>query len=396
MNPSGKTLLRQRSLHDSGKVSMVELFFDLVFVFAITQLSHGLLAHLSPLGALHTLMLFMAIWWLWTFTTWVTNWLDPEKTPVRLMLFGLMLGGLLLSSSIPNAFAEKGMLFGCVFAAMQVGRTVFMLWALRGESRTQFRNFTRILVWLLASAVFWVWGAFAEGQQRVVLWMIAIAIEYASAWQAFWVPGLGRSSTADWDVDGAHMAERCGLFVIIALGESILVTGATFAELPMHASTVTAFLIAFLGSVAMWWLYFDTAAGRAAHRIEHSDDPGRIARIAYTYLHLPIIAGIIVCAVADEIVLVHPEHADTMGIAIILAGPSLYLLGNALFKWVCNDRHLPPVSHLFGLLLLVALAPFAFSHQFSALGLGAATTAVMVLVAAWESLAIRRPSPPRA
>ena len=151
MTQRAASLLRNRGLDDSGKVTMVELFFDLVFVFAVTQLSHGLLAELSPQGGLHTLMLFMAVWWLWTFTSWVTNWLNPEKVPVRLLLFALMLGGLLLSASVPHAFGSKGLVFGSVFAAMQVGRTVFMLWALRHASSTQQRNFMRIFVWLVAS-----------------------------------------------------------------------------------------------------------------------------------------------------------------------------------------------------------------------------------------------------
>ena len=391
-----RSLLRNRDQRDSGRVSMVELFFDLVFVFAVTQLSHGLLAHLTPTGALQTLMLFLAVWWLWIFTSWFTNWLDPEKMPVRVMLFALMLGGLLLSSSIPEAFADKGAVFGCVFAAMQVGRTLFMLWALRNESPAQLRNFIRILVWFLASAVFWVWGGFEDDPRRTTLWMLAIAVEYVSPSLAFRVPGLGRSSTAEWDIDGGHLSERCGLFVIIALGESILVTGATFAGSSWNATTIAAFLASFLGSIAMWWVYFDTAAERASHRISHSSDPGRIARLAYTYLHLLIIAGVIVCAVADEIVLLHPGHAEAMGIAILLAGPALYLLGNALFKWASNDRRLPPLSHLAGLLLLAALAPFAFAQHFSALGLGIATTSVMILVATWESLALRRPLRPAA
>ena len=394
MNANHRSLLRTRGQRDSGRVSMVELFFDLVFVFAVTQLSHGLLAHLTPLGALQTLMLFLAVWWLWIYTSWFTNWLDPEKMPVRVLLFALMLGGLLLSSSIPEAFAGKGIVFGCVFAAMQVGRTLFMLWALRNESRAQILNFTRILAWLLVSAVFWAWGGFEDAPQRTVLWMLAIAIEYVSPSLAFWVPGLGRSTTAEWDIDGGHLSERCGLFVIIALGESILVTGATFAEFPWNPTTIAAFLASFLGSIAMWWVYFDTAAERASHRISHSSDPGRIARLAYTYLHLPIIAGIIACAVADEIVLVHPRHADAMGMAMILAGPALYLLGNALFKWASNDRRLPPLSHLAGLLLLAVLAPLAYRHHFSALASGIATTSVMILVAAWESLALRRPPRP--
>ena len=123
---------------------MVELFFDLVFVFAVTQLSHALLDDLTPTGALRTLLLFLAVWWLWIFTSWVTNWLDPDRTPVRLMLFALMLGGLLLSSSIPHAFADRGLMFGTVFAAMQVGRTVFVAVTMRGRHRVLHENFVRI------------------------------------------------------------------------------------------------------------------------------------------------------------------------------------------------------------------------------------------------------------
>ena len=221
-----------------------------------------------------------------------------------------------------------------------------------------------------------------------------MAIEMVAPLSYFWVPGLGGSSTQDWDVDAHHLAERCGLFIIIALGESLLVTGATFAERPWDAPTVVAFLTAFLGSVAMWWVYFDTGAERATHRFAQSDDPGRVARLAYTYLHIPIVAGIIVCAVADEVVLVHPGHAQDAGIAAILGGPALYLIGNALFKWVTNERRTPPLSHMAGLLLLFALTPFAFAHVFSALALGIATTAILVFVAAWETIALRRPTKP--
>src|SRR5687767_12912288 len=115
---SHTTLLRERGHHDSGRVGMVELFFDLVFVFAVTQLSHTLLAHLSWEGALHTALLLPAVWWVWIYTSWATNWLNPERIPVRLCLFGLMLAGLVLSASIPAAFAERGLSFACSFVAM--------------------------------------------------------------------------------------------------------------------------------------------------------------------------------------------------------------------------------------------------------------------------------------
>ena len=385
-----RSLLRGRGSLDSGKVGMVELFFDLVFVFAVTQLSHSLLAHLSILGAVQVALLMVAVWWVWIFTSWITNWLDPEKLPIRLGLFALMIAGLLLSSSIPKAFTERGLMFASAFVFMQVGRTLFAIWAVRGESLSMTRNFQRILAWLMFSGVFWIAGAFLDGQQRLWCWALALLIELVSPSLYFWVPGLGRSSLSDWNVEGNHMAERCALFVIIALGESLLVTGATFAELTLSVTVVIAFLGAVLGSIGMWWVYFDSGAERAHHRIAHSSDPGRQARIAYTYLHVLIVAGVIVSAVADELVLVHPDHATDAGILVIVGGPWLFLLGNALFKWVMSDRPLPPLSHLAGLVLLTLALPLALNHWFSALMLGALTTAIVVLVALWETLSVRQ------
>jgi low temperature requirement protein LtrA len=382
------SLLRDRGKH--GQVGTIELFFDLVFVFAVTQLSHALLAHLDPLGALRVGLLMLAVWWAWIDTSWVTNWLDPERLPVRGCLLALMLAGLVLSASLPEAFGEQALVFACAYATLQVGRSLFFLWAVRGEAVGRRRNFQRILVWQVVAAALWIVGAQAAPGARLAWWAAALALESAGPLAFFHVPGLGRSSTADWDVDGHHLAERCGLFVIIALGESLLVTGATAAELPFNAANAGAFLVAFVGSVAMWWLYFDTGAERGARHFARADDPGRVARAAYTYLHLPIVAGIIVCAVGDEILLTHTEHADTAGLVAILAGPALYLLGNALFKWITNRRRTPPLSHMAGLVLLLALAPLA-GHA-TVLQLSLATTAVLVLVAAWESVALRRPA----
>ncbi len=146
-----RSLLRGRGSHDSGKVGMVELFFDLVFVFAVTQLSHALLAHLSLAGVLQVALLMVAVWWVWIFTSWITNWLDPQTLPIRLGLFVLMVAGLLLSSSIPKAFGDRGLLFAAAYVFMQVGRTAYSLWAVRGEPLNMTRNFQRILLWLMFS-----------------------------------------------------------------------------------------------------------------------------------------------------------------------------------------------------------------------------------------------------
>src|SRR5438874_2528117 len=136
---------------------------------------------------------------------------------------------------------------------------VFMVWALRNASPANHRNFQRIACWVLVSAVFWIAGGLAGQNLRFALWAVALGIEYAGPSVGFGVPGLGRSNTADWDVEGHHFSERCSLFIIIALGESILVTGATFADLAWGPSQLAAFAGAFVGSIAMWWIYFDTA-----------------------------------------------------------------------------------------------------------------------------------------
>jgi low temperature requirement protein LtrA len=388
-NPSPRSLLRRRGHAGAGRVGMVELFFDLVFVFAITQLSHTLLDDLSARSALQIGLLLLGVWWVWIYTCWVTNWLDPERVPVRACLFVLMLAGLILSASIPKAFSDLGLVFAAAYVLMQVGRTLFFLWAVRDEHIARVRNFQRILVWFCLSAVFWIAGALADGDARLGLWAAALAIEFISPSLYFYVPGLGRSTLADWDVDGAHMAERCALFIILSLGESLLVSGATFAKAPWSAVSVAAFVVAFVGTVAMWWLYFDKGEHAGVHRITSAADPGRHARVAYTYLHLPIVAGIIVCAVADELVLAHPDHATDAGLAAMIGGPALYLLGVGAFKWVSSDRPRPPLSHLIGLALLAALAVPAFMHLLSALAVGAWACAALVAVAVWEHLSLR-------
>ncbi|HEY6124595.1 MAG TPA: low temperature requirement protein A [Steroidobacteraceae bacterium] len=373
-------LLRSREGH--ARVTYVELFFDLVFVFAVTQLSHSLVAHLTLGGALQTLFLLLAVWWVWMYTCWFTNWIDPDKPAVRMLLFTLMLAGLLMSAAIPNAFGHEGLLFAISYAFIQVTRSVFMCVATRGRDEVNHRNFLRITAWLMLSAVFWIAGGLAEGYERVAAWCIGLSLEIGGPFIGYFTPGLGRSNTTDWKVDGAHMAERCALFVIIALGESILVTGATAASLPATTAAVCAFLVAFMGSVAMWWIYFNIGAERNSRQIAGSADPGRFARTVYTYVHIPIVAGIVVCAVADEITIAHPGgHLELPAAIALLGGPALYLLGNVFFKRASAKYY--PLSHLVGLGLLAGIAPFAL--LFTPLALGAATTAVLITVAVWET-----------
>jgi low temperature requirement protein LtrA len=368
-----------------SRVTYAELFFDLVFVFAVTQISHTLLGRFTPLGALQTTLLFLAIWWVWVYTSWVTNWLNPELTPVRVLLFALMLGGLVLSTSIPKAFESRGLWFALAYATMQVGRTMFLL-ASTPERSPARMNAVRILVWLSMSAVFWIAGGFAQGDARLVLWSVALGIEYISPAVRFWIPRYGASEVADWAVEGGHMAERCAGFIIIALGESIVVTGATFADLPWTLETVSAFVSAFIGALAMWWIYFHKGAEAGSELISKSSEPGRLARLAYTYLHMPIVAGIILSAVANELVLTHPaEHSDVKTVLSAIGGPLLFLIGTILFKHTI--RGFLQLSHGAGIIALVILAWFA--GALSPLMLSIATTAIMIIVALWESISLK-------
>ena len=381
------SLLRPRQAGMHGKVTNIELFFDLVFVYAVTQLSHTLLHDLSLLGALHVLLLFLAVWWVWIFTGWITNWLDPERLAVRLLLLVLMFAGLLLSTALPGAFAEHGLIFAGAYALMQVGRSCFMLWALRHSPLAARRNFYRITTWLVTSGVLWIYGGFIGGEARLFCWATALTIEYLGPAMFFYVPGLGRSSSTEWDVEGGHMAERCSLFVIIALGESVVVTGSSFAGGARTLDAWMAFVIAFVGCVAMWWIYFDIGAERGSRSIRESADPGRTARLGYTYLHLLIVAGIVVGAVGDELSVSHPHAiADAAQVAVLIGGPTLYLLGNALFKMTVNHPNFP-LSHLGGLVLLLALLIPA--STLSVLSLAALTTLLLVTVAAWETISLR-------
>lgn len=381
----GGTLFRVRSDHDHSPVTYIELFFDLVFVFAITQLSHRLLEHLSLIGAMETLILLLAVWWVWIHTSWTTNWLDPERAQVRLMLILLMMLGLVLSGAIPGAFGARSWLFAAAYCAMQLFRSLYTVWASWGIHQARARNFQRISFWFLLAVPLWAAGAFTEGAMRLLCWMAALGIEYAGPYMLFRTPGLGRSSAADWDISGGHMAERCALFIIIALGESVLVTGATFAKLPQDTLHWLAFATSFVGTAALWWIYFDHGARRGAERMQSDDNAGLLARNAYTYWHIPIVAGVIVSAVGDELLLMHPVgHSDRAMLMTMIGGPSLFLLGNMGFKWVTSAARFPPFSHGVGLVLLLGISIAAYGLHWQPITTGLAVIAALFATAIWE------------
>jgi low temperature requirement protein LtrA len=352
---SRATLLR--SGDGADEVTNIELFFDLVYVFAVTQLSRTLSEHHSADGAVQTAVLLAMVWQIWVYTTWCVNYLDPNRSPARAMLVLVMLGSLVLAAGIPYAFADRGPLVAISYVVMQGGRALFVIAALRGE-RLQM-VFIRILPWTAGSSAVMLAGLAVEGHAREAVWAASVAIDLVGAAFGFYFPGLGRSETTDWTISGAHFAERCQAFVLIALGESIIVIGSRLEVEHPKGHNVLTFVTAFAAAVGLWWIYFDRAAADSAREIEESADPGRLARNAFHWIHPVIIGGIIVEASAGERLFGEPvARGDATFGWLLLGGIALFLGGHALFKAVVWHRaSWPRLGGIVALGLLGALTP---------------------------------------
>jgi len=325
---------RRRTEGASQRASTLELFYDLVFVFAITQVSHLLLEHLTWAGILQSLIALLAVYWSWNYTTWTTNELDTETVPVRLLLLALMLVSLLMAVAIPQAFEAHALLFAGSYVAIQVGRHSFLTFVAADSGTIERERAGHILTWFVVVGVLWIAGALLDGPEGVVLWLVALALDYCAPLATYWIPGRRRLAPATWNVGTEHFAERFGLFIILALGESIVITGATTSDLDLDAARIMAFIMAFLASAALWWLYFSSVASLGEHYLEISDSRTVLARDAYTYLHVVFVAGIILSAVGDELVIAHPtEILPPYEVAAVAAGPAVYLLAHTLFGY---------------------------------------------------------------
>ncbi|MFI5489054.1 MULTISPECIES: low temperature requirement protein A [Micromonospora] len=350
---AGKTgdLLRDHA--EPQRATYVELFFDVILVFALTRLSHTLFSDLTWLGALHTVILLVAFWWVWVFTAWTTNRLNPAQPAIQLVIIPIMLGTLIMAGAVPGAFGEDGMIFAATYVTIQVGRALFVTLAMRG--REVAIGSLQQLIWSIFSGVLWIAGAFTEGTTRVVIWLLAAALGYTMSRLEFRLPKLGPARIATQTVNAEHLAERYQQIMIVAFGETVLAAGGRFAAFGFERDRVTAFVLTFAITTLLWRIYFYRAGLLLPAVIATSTTPAVFSRSA-SYAHLLMAAGIVLSSVGDEIIITHPfAEANLVWSAVILCGPAIFLAGRARLDYLSFSR--VALSRVIGLVVLVGLAP---------------------------------------
>jgi low temperature requirement protein LtrA len=357
-------------------VTPIELFFDLVYVFAIGELSHHLLEHVDLRTGAETVIMALAVVYAWSTTAWGANQLDPDRLPVRMLLVGLMFASLLMSVGIADAFDGRAWLFVTGYLLLQVGRSAFLIVALRGRAFGE--HFVNELVWELLAGVLWVAGAIADADARLVLWALAVLATYVGGLAQHWLPGRGkRVDLRHTEVSGEHLVERFRLFFIIALGETVLTTGAAFTGEPFELERLLALAIGFTGTVALWWCYFQRSEAIGAEAAATAEGAGAVGYWGTWTLTL-IVLALIGIAVGDELAIAHPGDDATLGFTLLtFGGPALFLLAQVIFTREAVG-HVPRSRPL----ALAALAILAVVTAPLTLIVGiAASSAVLVAVA---------------
>ncbi|RZU76504.1 low temperature requirement protein LtrA [Micromonospora kangleipakensis] len=336
------------------RVTLLELFFDLVYIVALALVSRGMVVDLSWERALQALLILMALWWTWAITTLVTDMYDPERTEIKLLVTAVMFGALLMTTAIPEAFGRRGLVFAGTYVAIHLGRGLFLMPAVRHHRQTQ-RRAARIFIWFAVSAVPWIAGGLVEGRAREALWALALAIDYLGFRLSYPVPGLGAVPDSQRNVAAEHLSERYQQFFIIALGDAILTTGTMFSLYHSEAENIGAFAVAFGTSLLLWRIYVHKSGELLPHAISSSKQPSRFLNTA-PYTHLLMVAGVVTTAAGFDLVLHEPTgRTPPAWMAVILGGPALFLVGRAFFEYEVFSR--VSLSRPGGLLALLTVAP---------------------------------------
>jgi len=362
------------------RVGFLELFFDLVFVFAVTQLVSVLHGDHSGGGWGRAAIMAWLIWWAWSQYAWTGNAVDFERRATRIWVLAATGTMLAAAVTIPHAFTPgpDGLAFAVPYATVRfIGLGLYWV-GLSGDPAHQAALRTYIPIQLV-SPLLVVAGGVAGGGWRVGLWTLAIAIDVLS------VAAAGRG---EFRVDPSHFAERHGLIVIIALGESVIATGATASEAGITREVGLLLTVAFVAVSGLWWCYFDWFHAAVETRLSGEPDHRRRANLArdlFTLGHLPIVAGTVVFAAAIEEALAHPtEKLDSFGVAALAVGPGLYLAGFLAANLRATGRLL--TARALGVVGVVAAAILG-GNTLTAIGAVAAVTVVILAIAAVEGRA---------
>jgi low temperature requirement protein LtrA len=347
-----------RGLHapEPQSVTFVELFFDLVFVFAVTQVTVFTAHHLTPEGVLRSILLFWLIWWAWTQFTWTLSPADTTHSLVRLITLVATATAFVMATSVPRAFEADALWFAVPYLAVRLlglGLQVGVDLERPGASHA---GIWRWVTFSSPGLVLVLAGAIADPDIRPFLWLLAIGADLLATNIA------GRAQT--WDLNPAHVGERHGLFVIIALGESLIVAGTAVAAEERTADLVGVATGALVVACLLWWTYFDWLKDALEHRLAAAppEHLGRLTRDAFSLSHFPLILGIIGFAVAIEEMVAHPDEPAEGAVVLALGvGVALFVAFSAVSFWRLHGRVLVERLALLAVMagLLVVVAPMA-------------------------------------
>jgi low temperature requirement protein LtrA len=360
------------------QVTPLELFFDLVFVFAITQVTSLLAGNPTWGGVLRGMLVLAALWWAWNVYAWLTSAMDVDEGGVQLAMLASMAAMLVVALAVPNAFGDNAVLFGVAYLLVRVLHLILSVIAARNDADRR-SALLRFAPTALIGGSLLVLAGFLESDVRIAVWFIALAIDYLGPI----VIGMGRG----WRIAPEHFAERHGLIILIALGESIIAIGVG-AGFDLGAEVVVAAALGFAVVSALWWLYFDVAAIFARSRLMHTSgvEQTRLARDAYGYLHLPMVAGIVLFALGLKTTVQHVgDTLDTVPAVGLCGGAALYLIGHVAFLFRTTGRVFR--RRTIGALVLLAVIPAALAIP--ALAALALVSGVCSLIVAWEAIRYR-------
>jgi low temperature requirement protein LtrA len=359
-------------LRSEESVKPLELFFDLVFVLALTQCTALMADDPSWEGLARGLLILGVLWWAWVGYSWLTSVVDPEEGFVRFAIFAAMAGLLVVALCVPEAFDDAALLFACAYALVRGAHIALFVIASHGDPGFR-RSVTGLGIGTAIGSGLLVAASFADGALQGGLWALALLLDMGE-------PYLFGSE--DWKLVPGHFAERHGLIVIIALGESIVAIGVGAEGLDVDAGVVAAAVLGVGAAAALWWLYFDIVALVAERRLSKAAvgrEQNEIARDSFSYLHFPMVAGIVLFALGLKKTLEHVgDPLETVPAVAMLGGTALYLLAHVAFRW--RNVHRFSVQRVVCAAVLCALIPVALEVA-ALVTLGALVAALAVLIA---------------